>query len=31
MAIGMGSGNAEIAVVELGQCVDCPTMIRFAC
>ena len=28
MAIGMGSGNAEIAVVELGQCVDCPTMIR---
>lgn len=27
-AIGMGAGNAEIAVVELCQCVDHPTMIR---
>ena len=28
MAIGMGAGNAEIAVVELCQCVKQPTMIR---
>jgi uridine phosphorylase len=28
VAIGMGAGNAEIAVVELCQCVDRPTMIR---
>jgi uridine phosphorylase len=28
VAIGMGAGNAEIAVVELCQCIDRPTMIR---
>ena len=28
MAIGMGSGNAEIAVLELCQCIQNPTMIR---
>jgi uridine phosphorylase len=28
VAIGMGAGNAEIAAVELCQCVDRPTMIR---
>jgi uridine phosphorylase len=28
MAIGMGSGNAEIAVIELCQCVERPTIIR---
>jgi uridine phosphorylase len=28
VAIGMGAGNAEIATVELCQCVERPTMIR---
>lgn len=28
MAIGMGAANAEIAVIELCQCIERPTMIR---